>query len=146
MTYPWFKAKNFTKEYIDELKDIAKSKKMTMGLRSLELESQLKKYLKVKHNDWNEFITFTFENAKITLRYNSPMQRGGSCNLEIMDSNKSEQIIKSYKNNWTYETQGFNFINQIIRLKKGKLKEIYNGRVSINTYEKIWKSLLKEKN
>jgi hypothetical protein len=100
-------------------------------------------YSKLNHNGWNEFVTFTFESAKITLRYKSPMQKGGSCNLEIMDSNKSELSIKSYKNDWTYETQDFNFINQIMSLKKGKFKKIYNGRISIATYEKIWKSLLK---
>ena len=49
MQYPWFKAKNFTKDYISEISKITKSKKMTMGSRSLELEDKLKKYLKVKH-------------------------------------------------------------------------------------------------
>lgn len=100
-------------------------------------------YSKFNHNGWNEFVTFIFENAKITLRFNSPMQKGGSCNLEIVDSTKSETSIKSYKNDWTYENQSFSFINQIISSKKRKLKEIYNGRLSIITYEKIWKSFIK---
>ena len=97
---------------------------------------------KFSHNDWNEFISFYFEKAKITLRYNSPMQRGGSCNLEIKESS-GKSYSKNYKNNWHYEFQNFNFISEIIKQKKGKLKDFYNGKVSISTYEDIWKKFLK---
>ena len=47
--YPWFKSKSFSQEYLRELTKIIKSQKMTMGLKSLKLEDQLKKHLKVKH-------------------------------------------------------------------------------------------------
>ena len=100
---------------------------------------------KFKHNNWNEFVTFVYENAKVTLRYNSPMQKGGSCDLEILDSLKLQKTVKSYKDNWHYELQNYNFINQVIKLDKRKPKEIYNGKISIKTYEDIWKNLVKKK-
>lgn len=47
--YPWFKSKSFSQEYLRDLTKIIKSQKMTMGLKSLKFENQLKKHLKVKH-------------------------------------------------------------------------------------------------
>jgi predicted dehydrogenase len=99
---------------------------------------------KFSHNGWNEYATFNFERAKVTLRYNSPMQYGGSCSLEVSDSS-DKKFFKTYKNNWHYEYQNQNFISEIIKQKKGKLTNYLNGKTSISTYENIWKNFQKSK-
>lgn len=145
MKYPWFKAKNFTKDYIREISKITKSKKMTMGSRSLELEDKLKKYLKVKHVVLTPSGTSALMMASLALNVtkndtvivnnftwvatSNPAKILGA-NIKLVDTKKNSQMID------------FNELNSKIVKYKPKLVFLVhmNGEPNYNKeFEKLKK-------
>jgi hypothetical protein len=88
------------------------------------------------HSEWDEQMSFIFQFGKINLNFKSPMYRGGSCDLEIININKKTKKI--FKNDWHFENQANYFINCLNN--KSLFKD--NGKISIQLYEMIWKSFL----
>jgi predicted dehydrogenase len=88
------------------------------------------------HSDWNEQMSFIFESGKINLNFKSPMYRGGSCDIEIIDGNK--KIIKIFRNDWHYENQANFFVDCLYNKKLFK----DHGKMSISLYEKMWQSYI----